>query len=61
MMHAERVEEYDQKGRSISIGKNLADACKVVKTMEARRQFFQEKELWPHRTLGKTLSQPWLL
>ena len=34
MMHAERVEVYDQKGRSISIGKNLADACKVVKTME---------------------------
>ena len=40
-MHPERVEVYAQKGRSISIGKHSADACKVVKTMEARRQFFQ--------------------
>ena len=60
-MLLERVEVYDQKERSISIRKHWADTCKVVKTMEARRQLFQEKEPWPHRTLGNTLSQPWLL
>ena len=26
-------------------GKHWADACEIVKTMEARRQFFQEKEI----------------
>ena len=60
-MRLERVEVYDQKERSISIGTHWADTCKVIKTMEARRPFFQEKELCPHRTLGNTLSQPWLL
>ena len=44
-------------------GKHWGDTCEVINTIEARRQFFQEKKLcfkflWPRRTLGEAMSKP---
>ena len=53
-----------EKGDPVCIfceGKHWGDACEVVNTIEARRQFFQEKklfQLWPCRTLGETMLKP---
>ena len=55
-----------EKGDPVCIfceGKHWGDACEVINTIEARRQFFQEKKLcfkflWPRRTLGEAMSKP---
>jgi len=47
----EKTWYHREKGDPICIcckGKHWGDACKVVKTVEARRQFFQEKKLCFH-------------
>ena len=55
-----------EKGDPVCIfceGKHWGDACEAINTIEARRQFFQEKKLcfkflWPRRTLGEAMSKP---